>query len=147
MDKTERAQRRLFFSSNFILPSHSLSHLCRLSFPRLSARSFSTMHLLAVLAGIALLIECVSAACECGYLDPQTGALWTDASLSYFNDTSAYSQVIFSPLKSPSASGQRTAGDTGDGTQLWSATSFVNQWERDFGVSRGGFRSCMYALS
>ncbi len=61
-----------------------------------------------------------NAACECGYLDPSTNHLWTDASFSYFNET-GLEDIVMDPAKSPKVDGAETAGDTGDGQQTWSA--------------------------
>ncbi|KAJ1028453.1 hypothetical protein NDA16_001619 [Ustilago loliicola] len=75
------------------------------------------------------------AACECGYLDPTTNHLWTDASFSYFNET-GLDDIVTNPAKSPNVDGVATVGDTGDGPQTWSAIgNQINPYEESFGAT------------
>jgi hypothetical protein len=81
-----------------------------------------------------LLTDAAQAACECGYLDPVSGDLWTDATITYFNET-GLSDVVTDPLRSPAIYGQETNGSTGDGQQAWSLIGdHVNEWEDSFGA-------------
>lgn len=76
-----------------------------------------------------------NAACECGYLDPSTNHLWTDASFSYFNET-GLEDIVMDPTKSPKVDGAETAGETGDGQQTWSAVgNHINPYEESFGAT------------
>lgn len=61
-----------------------------------------------------------AADCPCGYLDPTTDSLWTDAIVTYFNETDAASDIVTTPTISPSYQGDQSAGNTGNGTQDWS---------------------------
>lgn len=77
----------------------------------------------------------VRGACECGYLDPSTGALWTDATISYFNET-GLTDVVTQPAKSPRIYGEQSAGDTGTGQQPWSLVgNHINEYEESFGAT------------
>ncbi|CBQ72133.1 conserved hypothetical protein [Sporisorium reilianum SRZ2] len=77
----------------------------------------------------------VKAVCECGYLDPSTNHLWTDAAFSYFNET-GLDDVVMNPVKSPKINGAQEAGDTGDGQQTWSAVGdHINPYEESFGAT------------
>ena len=72
------------------------------------------------------------AACECGYRDPLTNALWTDRSITYFNET-GFMDVVTRPQHSPRIYGGATTGETGDGQQTWSLVgNFINDWENSF---------------
>lgn len=51
------------------------------------------------------------AACECGYLDPFTNHLWTDASFSYFNET-GLDDIVMNPAVSPKIYGNQNGGET-----------------------------------
>lgn len=75
------------------------------------------------------------AACECGYLDPSTNALWTDATITYFNETGT-ADIVTLPAKSPHIYGQQTIGDTGTGQQSWAVVGdHINEWEDSFGAT------------
>ncbi|SPO23429.1 uncharacterized protein UTRI_02108 [Ustilago trichophora] len=75
------------------------------------------------------------AACECGYLDPTTNHLWTDAAFSYFNET-GLEDIVMNPAKSPKVDGNQPSGDTGDGQQTWSAVgNHINPYEESFGAT------------
>lgn len=77
-----------------------------------------------------------AADCPCGYLDTTTNDLWTDSILTYFNETGAQQDVVFSPLVSPYYMGQGTSGNTGNGTEDWAAAGDqVNVWEDAFGAT------------
>ncbi|SNX83940.1 uncharacterized protein MEPE_02648 [Melanopsichium pennsylvanicum] len=74
----------------------------------------------------------IQAACECGYRDPLTDALWTDRTISYFNE-SGFNDVVTNPTQSPRIYGGATAGDTGEGQQAWSLVGdHINKWETSF---------------
>ncbi|PWN53723.1 hypothetical protein IE53DRAFT_383764 [Violaceomyces palustris] len=99
----------------------------------------SALTLLRVVAPLAPAIwffpNQVRADCECGYLDPATDALWTDATISYFNETGAADFVNQTAL-SPRIYGEQTAGDTGNGTQNWAVVgNHINKWENDFSAT------------
>ncbi|KAN0062765.1 hypothetical protein ACQY0O_004960 [Thecaphora frezii] len=94
---------------------------------------------LALLAAATTLISRAplqaQAACECGYLDPSTNALWTDAAITYFNETGT-DDIVTHPAKSPNIFGMQTAGDTGTGSQTWAVLGdHVNDWEESFGAT------------
>lgn len=75
------------------------------------------------------------AACECGYRDPLTNALWTDRSITYFNET-GLTDVVTQPQRSPRIYGGATPGETGNGQQSWSLVgNLVNKWENSFGAT------------
>ncbi|EST09313.1 Acyltransferase 3 [Kalmanozyma brasiliensis GHG001] len=77
-------------------------------------------------------IPLIHAACECGYRDPLTDALWTDRTITYFNET-GFNDVVTQPAQSPRMYGGATPGDTGDGQQAWSLVGdLVNKWEESF---------------
>ncbi|SOV01561.1 uncharacterized protein UDID_06805 [Ustilago sp. UG-2017a] len=74
----------------------------------------------------------VQAACECGYRDPLTNALWTDRTITYFNE-SGLNDLVTDPAVSPRIYGGATAGETGDGQQDWSLVgNLINKWETSF---------------
>ncbi|CDS00367.1 uncharacterized protein SPSC_00888 [Sporisorium scitamineum] len=74
----------------------------------------------------------VQAACECGYRDPVTDALWTDRTITYFNET-GLNDVVTRPAQSPRIYGGATPGETGDGQQPWSLVgNLINKWENSF---------------
>lgn len=88
-----------------------------------------------LLAAAATATTLVRGACECGYQDPLTGALWTDATISYFNET-GLDDVVTLPTKSPRIYGEQSAGDTGTGQQPWSVVGdHVNEYEESFGAT------------
>ncbi|PWN34137.1 uncharacterized protein FA14DRAFT_173845 [Meira miltonrushii] len=89
----------------------------------------------ALIAGFLLSrISSARASCECGYHDPSTNVLWTDATIVYFNETGMDQVVI--PTKSPGIYGDSTAGDTGLGQEAFAAIGdLVNPWEEDFGAT------------
>lgn len=64
--------------------------------------------------------------------DPFTNALWTDSLITYFNETGAAEDVVFLPSSSPSVNGQIAGGDTGNGTQAWSAVQYLNDYNDGF---------------
>ena len=75
------------------------------------------------------------AACECGYFDPNTGSTWTDASITYFNET-GLQDVVALPSKSPGLFGQQNIGETGTGQETWAVGGdHVNPWETSFGAT------------
>lgn len=77
-----------------------------------------------------------AADCPCGYLDSSTDDLWTDSIVTYFNETGAAQDIVLSPLVSPSYSGNGVAGNTGNGTEDWSAVGDqLNVWEDAFGAT------------
>ncbi|EST07846.1 Acyltransferase 3 [Kalmanozyma brasiliensis GHG001] len=77
----------------------------------------------------------VKADCECGYLDPSTNHLWTDAAFSFFNET-GLDDIVMNPAKSPKPNGNEIVGDTGDGQQTWSAVgNHINPYEESFGAT------------
>ena len=93
----------------------------------------------------ALLLSAASplarAACECGYYDPATQALWTDATISYFNETSGSDSIVLQSTISPRIYGSQSSGDSGDGQQDWAVVgNHINEWEDDFGAT---FRSAV----
>lgn len=74
----------------------------------------------------------IRAACECGYRDPLTDALWTDRSITYFNE-SGLTDVVTDPTVSPRMYGGATPGETGDGQQAWALVGdLVDKWENSF---------------
>lgn len=91
--------------------------------------------LAAALASCAMLVSRAHAACECGYQDPSTGDIWTDATITYFNET-GLSDVVTDVQQSPAIYGEQTAGSTGDGEQSWSLIGdHINKWENSFGAT------------
>lgn len=75
------------------------------------------------------------AACECGYLDPTTKDLWTDAVITYFNETNAADQIVFHPEDYADRYGRDSAGYAGDGQQAWINSNRINEWEDDFSAT------------
>ncbi|SPO29629.1 uncharacterized protein UTRI_05451 [Ustilago trichophora] len=74
----------------------------------------------------------IQAACECGYRDPLTDALWTDRTITYFNE-SGFNDVVTLPAESPRIYGGATPGETGEGQEAWSLVgNLVNKWENSF---------------
>ncbi|PWN26366.1 hypothetical protein BDZ90DRAFT_53078 [Jaminaea rosea] len=97
----------------------------------------------AIVLGLAQLVVAQSQ-CQCGYRDPTTGALWTDAIITYFNETDAASQVISSPASSPDVQGAGAPGNTGAATDSapWSVYDHLNAYNEGYGIDwRTGFRS------
>lgn len=92
--------------------------------------------LLLVIAAVGLgtVTELVSASCECGYLDPTTNELWTEASITYFNE-SGTGDVAYEGTKS--IYGQDPPSTDGNGSgQAWSVVGdFTNKWEMSFGAT------------
>ncbi|UZJ56719.1 hypothetical protein CBS101457_006039 [Exobasidium rhododendri] len=86
---------------------------------------------------ITLACDGVGAAdCPCGYTDPSTGAVWTDAIFTYFNETDASTDIVAVPASSPYSDGQNGAGVTGNGTQDWSNIGGqLDKWEDAFGAT------------
>ncbi len=77
-----------------------------------------------------------AADCPCGYLDQGTGQLWTDAIITYFNETGASNDVVLQPAVSPSSNGEGVAGDTGTGQQAWAVVgNSIDNWEEAFGAT------------
>jgi hypothetical protein len=101
----------------------------------------TTTTLVAAVAWLSLLVAlttntAMAANCPCGYNDPTTGQLWTDAVLTYFNETDASNDIVMDPSVSPYSAGQQSAGNTGSGTQDWSNVGGqVNAWEEAFGAT------------
>lgn len=84
--------------------------------------------------GLALPLG-AAAKCACGYRDPSTSMLYTDAIFTYFNESGAADQVVFDPTSSPSLSGHSGAGDTGTGNQNWATSQEVAFTENDFAAT------------
>ncbi|PWN53099.1 hypothetical protein IE53DRAFT_339438 [Violaceomyces palustris] len=85
------------------------------------------------LLSLALLLPAkADAKCACGYRDPYTNSLWTDATLTYFNETEAAADIVFQPASSASLQGSASAGDSGTGNQSWAAGQDLNPWEQAF---------------
>ncbi|KIS67250.1 uncharacterized protein UMAG_04354 [Mycosarcoma maydis] len=85
-----------------------------------------------VLVLTASCLPLAQAACECGYRDPLTNALWTDRAITYFNET-GLTDVVTQPSQSPRIYGGASPGETGDGQQTWSLVgNLVNKWENSF---------------
>lgn len=95
----------------------------------------------AVIVACCVLLACVALTasavdCPCGFTDPTTGAIWTDALLTYFNETDVSSDIVMTPAASPYSEGEKGQGDTGTGTQDWSNIGGqVNEWEDAFGAT------------
>jgi hypothetical protein len=91
--------------------------------------------LAALLYGLVGVAPLARAACECGYLDPATNALWTDATITYFNET-GFADVVTNPAVSPGIYGMQTSGSTGEGQESWVIVGdHVNKWEDSFGAT------------
>ncbi|CAD6900522.1 unnamed protein product [Tilletia controversa] len=99
--------------------------------------------LLAAVSGLAAVLTSSSVAaqtttspsCQCGYYDSVTDAIWTDRSITYFNETDARSNVVWQPPVSPSFEGINSAGDTGNGIEDWAVGDHLNDWEDGFGAT------------
>ena len=107
-----------------------------MTFPRAAARLGG---LATITLGLALILtsapQQAHAACECGYLDPVTNVLWTDATITYFNET-GLQDMVTQPEESPKIYGHQTAGETGTGQQSWAVVGdHVNDWEESFGAT------------
>lgn len=90
--------------------------------------------LLVILLGSST--EVLAANCPCGFTDPTTGAVWTDAILTYFNETGAATEIVTTPTLSPYIEGQKSAGDTGTGAQDWTVVGGqTDPWEDAFGAT------------
>ena len=76
-----------------------------------------------------------AAACDCGFRDPATDSLWTDAIITYFNETGAAQSIVSNPERSADRYGQDDAGSSGNGQQPWVASQRTNDWEDDFGAT------------
>ncbi|KAK0519555.1 hypothetical protein OC834_007340 [Tilletia horrida] len=76
-----------------------------------------------------------SPACQCGYKDSVTGAIWTDRTITYFNESGAESDVVWQPAQAPSFQGILGAGDTGTGPEDWAVGQHLNDWEDAFGAT------------
>jgi hypothetical protein len=86
-------------------------------------------------AALVTLAPLARAACECGYLDPSTNAIWTDATITYFNETGT-TDIVTEPAKSPRIYGQQSAGETGTGQESWAIVGdLVDNWETSFGAT------------
>ncbi|KAI3476253.1 hypothetical protein L1887_62171 [Cichorium endivia] len=95
-------------------------------------RSVPATLVASVLVLAASLLPSAHAACECGYRDPLTDAVWTDRAITYFNE-SGLNDVVTNPAVSPRMYGGDTAGETGDGQQAWSLVgNLLNKWENSF---------------
>ncbi len=91
--------------------------------------------LLTSAAAIAAALPGALAQCECGYYDPATDALWTDATITYFNE-SGVADVVTNPAASPRIYGDQTSGDTGSGQQAWAVVgNYTNPYELSFGAT------------
>ncbi|KAK0527839.1 hypothetical protein OC835_004855 [Tilletia horrida] len=105
-------------------------------------RSLSASSLALLTAAVGLAGSSSAASCNCGYQDSQTGALYTDAIITYFNETeAAQNDVVFNPAKTPYAAGASTSGDSGTGPQSWVvAGDQLHRWEEGFtSTYRAGF--------
>ncbi|KAE8225451.1 hypothetical protein CF319_g1806 [Tilletia indica] len=104
-----------------------------------SARS----SLLAAVTGLAAVLtsksvtaqETVNPACLCGYEDSKTGDIWTDRTITYFNESDARSNVVWQPIDSPSFEGSLSAGNSGNGVEDWAVGEHLNNWEDGFGAT------------
>lgn len=89
------------------------------------------------IAFAALLVSAplaVRAACECGYHDPATESLWTDATIVYFNETGM--DQFVRPTESPGIYGSSPIGETGEGQEAFAIVgNVINPWEEDFGAT------------
>ncbi len=95
-------------------------------------RSVPATLVASVLVLAASTLPAAQAACECGYRDPLTDAVWTDRAITYFNE-SGLNDVVTNPAVSPRMYGGDTAGETGDGQQAWSLVgNLLNKWENSF---------------
>lgn len=88
---------------------------------------------------LAAAVGLARASCECGYLDPTTNELWTDASITYFNE-SGTGDVAYEGAKSiygkdaPTKSSSSPTGETGG--QAWTVVGdLVHDWEMSFGAT------------
>ena len=93
---------------------------------------------------VTLITPAALADCNCGYLDPSTQALWTERTITYWNETaSAASDLLLDPSESPAWQGEGTAGSTGNGNQSWVIGSApVDGWEEGFSSTwRAGYDS------
>ena len=91
--------------------------------------------LVAFVYGLASIAPLARAACECGYLDPATNALWTDATITYFNET-GLNDVVTNPAVSPGPYGYQTGGSTGNGQEAWAIVGDnINAYEDSFGAT------------
>lgn len=75
------------------------------------------------------------AQCNCGYRDPETLALFTDSIITYFNETDAAEQVVFTPERSADRYGRDDPGYAGTGQQAWINSERLNDWEDDFSAT------------
>ncbi|CAD6887646.1 unnamed protein product [Tilletia controversa] len=82
-----------------------------------------------------------AASCNCGYQDPSTGNIWTDAIITYFNETEAANDIVFQPARSPHGNGNSDSGDSGTGSESWVvAGDQTHKWEEGFTATyRSGF--------
>jgi hypothetical protein len=99
--------------------------------------SVSRAWLIATATTLTLLssITTTNAACECGYFDERTGQLWTDAIITYFNET-GLTDVVTDVQESPGIYGEGSPGLTGSGQQAWSVIGdHINKWEDSFGAT------------
>ncbi len=110
--------------------------------------SFKSLASLATLLALAAVPRSVEAACECGYFDPNTQATWTDATISYFNE-SRLTDLVLTPEQSPSIWGADPIGNTGNGTQNWAVVGdYVSNWEDSFGATwrtAGSYNNTFYS--
>ncbi|CAO1624204.1 unnamed protein product [Parajaminaea phylloscopi] len=71
--------------------------------------------------------------------DPSTNLVWTDAVISYFNETT--SNVVLDPAKTPSPYGSKSSGDTGTGSEDWATYQSLNAYNEGWGINwRTGWR-------
>lgn len=78
----------------------------------------------------------IHAACECGYRDPKTSDLWTDAVITYFNESTAARDIAFAPAEHADRYGRDDPGRLSDaGQEAWINSNRVNEWEDDFGAT------------
>lgn len=71
--------------------------------------------------------------CRCGYYDSKTDAIWTDSTITYFNETGAQEKVVWESVSPPSFQGTLSAGDSGTGPEDWAVGEQRNDWEDAFG--------------
>ncbi|CAO1612506.1 unnamed protein product [Jaminaea pallidilutea] len=79
--------------------------------------------------------------CACGYRDPTSNQVWTDAIITYFNETNAATDFVMDPAQSPNVAGRKGSGSTGDGSQDWAAYSQLNAYNLGYGIDwRTGYQ-------
>lgn len=136
--RTEKQRFLLLFSSNlslaisfFLSEPNTLLPKTILHFQQTSMKVLKSSWVL--LAALNLLFNTARAAdCDCGYLDPTTQSLWTDASITYWNESDSSQDIVFNPTESPSPYGQSSAGDSGTDLKSWTSIEKLNDYEDSF---------------